>query len=615
MEKLYKKIRINNLIVRFITAWLFSGVLLIHRMERIGVYKFESFRELNVLPSVISFLAVFISISLFNWVFKENKFIKFYDWKKKASIIDYTALLIMIIVFAVESVYKMRDFNVVLPICGITAWFVFYILMTFKEFYFGKKISEKIANRISVATVLIFMIVAGTLLLALLVLRYYVFRTSTYDFGIFAQMYYYMKKAFVPITTCERNRLLSHFSVHVSPIFYIVLPFYYVFPSPVTLIVCQFIFLLSGIIPVYLLCKKKGLSNLITTCISLLYLTYPTLYSGLFYDFHENKFLPPLILWLVYFVEKENVVGTILFAIYTLLVKEDAAIYVACVGLFMIFGKKGKKNKILGALTIITAVAYFFCLYHFLANSGDGAMIDRYGNFVMEDDGALGILVTVFKNPSYFVSQIMSEDKLKTFMWLFVPVTFIPFYSKKIPSYILLIPCLVITFMTSYPYQCTIDYQYAYGSAALIIYTVILYFSGELSDNQENRDVYKLNTQAVMVSVLSLIMVVSIVSDRSYYFDEYKNQNDMFEQVDNMLNTIPKDATVTATTFYLTHMTDRDEIYMFDENKDFDTEYMVYDLRYADVGETYMADAVEKQENGYTVYDEIDGWLLILKKD
>ena len=44
--------------------------------------------------------------------------------------------------------------------------------------------------------------------------------TSCFDFGIFSQMFYYMKESGLPLVTCERDRLLSHFAVHFSPIYY-----------------------------------------------------------------------------------------------------------------------------------------------------------------------------------------------------------------------------------------------------------------------------------------------------------------------------------------------------------------------------------------------------------
>ena len=45
------------------------------------------------------------------------------------------------------------------------------------------------------------------------------FSTPTYDFGIFAQMFHQMRATGLPNTTLERDGLLSHFAVHVSPIY------------------------------------------------------------------------------------------------------------------------------------------------------------------------------------------------------------------------------------------------------------------------------------------------------------------------------------------------------------------------------------------------------------
>jgi hypothetical protein len=69
------------------------------------------------------------------------------------------------------------------------------------------------------------------LLSAWTVARVYSFSTPTYDFGIFAQMFHSMRTTGLPITTVERDGALSHFAVHVSPIYYLLLPFYAIFPT------------------------------------------------------------------------------------------------------------------------------------------------------------------------------------------------------------------------------------------------------------------------------------------------------------------------------------------------------------------------------------------------
>ena len=77
-------------------------------------------------------------------------------------------------------------------------------------------------------------------------LRYKTFSTPNYDFGLFCNMFHNMKETGLPLVTSERDRLLSHFAVHISPIYYLLLPFYWIFPSPLTLQIGQAVALMLG---------------------------------------------------------------------------------------------------------------------------------------------------------------------------------------------------------------------------------------------------------------------------------------------------------------------------------------------------------------------------------
>ncbi|MGZ7204700.1 DUF2079 domain-containing protein, partial [Streptococcus pyogenes] len=82
------------------------------------------------------------------------------------------------------------------------------------------------------------------------------FSGSTFDIGIFSQMFESMRRDFSQVTTLERDRFMSHFAVHISPIYYLLLPFYYVFPYGETLEILQILIVFSGVIPLYLILKK-----------------------------------------------------------------------------------------------------------------------------------------------------------------------------------------------------------------------------------------------------------------------------------------------------------------------------------------------------------------------
>lgn len=88
------------------------------------------------------------------------------------------------------------------------------------------------------------------------------FDGSTFDIGLFSQMFHRMSTDLTAITTLERDRVLSHFAVHISPIFYLMLPFYKLFPHVETLEVLQIWVVFSAVIPLKLLLSKLNLSKL-----------------------------------------------------------------------------------------------------------------------------------------------------------------------------------------------------------------------------------------------------------------------------------------------------------------------------------------------------------------
>ena len=159
-------------------------------------------------------------------------------------------------------------------------------------------------------------------------LRYKTFSSPNYDFGLFVNMFHNMRESGLPMVTSERDRLLSHFAVHISPIYYLLLPFYWLFPSPLTLQIGQAAALMLGIIPVLLLAKHYRLSGRATAAVSVLYAFYPALSTGCFYDIHENCFLPLFLLLTFWFFESRHPVLMYLSAVCVLAVKEDAAVYV-----------------------------------------------------------------------------------------------------------------------------------------------------------------------------------------------------------------------------------------------------------------------------------------------
>ena len=191
----------------------------------------------------------------------------------------------------------------------------------------------------------------------ILVLRVQNFNTPNFDFGLFVQMFHYMDKTGLPLTTLERNTLLSHFQVHFSPIFYLFLPFYKLWPRPETLQILQILVAASALIPAFLIVRELRLPRGWQMALCALLLLHPGLSGSSLYDLHENCFLAPLILWLLWAALRRKWGAFSVFALLLLGVKEDAFIYLFSVGLWLLCGGiQGRDVQVGGVQTVGTQI-------------------------------------------------------------------------------------------------------------------------------------------------------------------------------------------------------------------------------------------------------------------
>lgn len=405
--------------------------------------------------------------------------------------------------------------------------------------------------------------------------RYNAYLADNFDLGIFTQMFENMRTTGLADTTVERNKLMSHFGVHFSPFYYLLLPIYMLCPRPETILVIQAAFVAIGIIPVMLICKSLKLSNSITVMFGLIYIFFPSLANGCLYDFHENKFLTVLILWALYFIVNDNVPGTLIFCALTLTVKEDAAIYIMAIALYIIISRK---KYTLGGCIMAAAIVYFIIASAVIAQLGDGIMTDRLENYMADgEDGFGAVIKNCLTNFGYFMSQIFTKDKIMFMVWMFLPVAFAPFLSKNKSILVLLIPMLAVDLMSNWQFQYDIGFQYTYGVAALIIFMTILVI-------YESKE--KTRNKILMFSLsMSIIMSFSLFIPRCVNFIDYAFYNaEIAEGYDELIASIPTDAEISADGYYIAHMYNFTNIYQYPNYYDDDikTEYMLVNGYYVE---------------------------------
>lgn len=429
--------------------------------------------------------------------------------------------------------------------------------------------------------------------------------TPNFDFGIFCHMFHNMSESLVPNTTCERDMLLSHFAVHFSPICYVLLPIYWIFPFAETLQISQAIILISGVIPLVLVAKERGISNRVSGIIAFLYCVFPAITTGCSYDFHENCFILPLLLWMFYFCEKDRYVPIIIFTLLTLLVKEDAFIYVIVYGAYLIVARKKGRT---GALMCAGALLYFAISYTILTNFGLGIMDDsRFGNLIYGDGGLLGVIKTVVVNPAYAFSQLFASEagyagKIEYIFVMLAPLMFMPFVTKKAVNLILVAPML-INLLSVYPYQCDIGFQYHFGITAFLMYATVVNVS-EMGSKLKRY-------LGVLACVATIIIFVGFAPAKmGPYIQYWSDTHEEYSKMDDILEEyIPDDASVACTTYLVPQLYKRAEIYETFYHKEngkakTDVDYVVFLMRGSYVEESrkeakpYIKAGYEEVYNG-----------------
>lgn len=442
----------------------------------------------------------------------------------------------------------------------------------------------------------------------------------TYDFGIFSQMFAYMRRTGLPLTTLERDGLLSHFKVHLSPIYYLMLPFYWLVPRPETLNVLQAAVMASAVIPLWKLGGVHGLTGPRRFLLCVLLLAAPAFAAGANGDLHENCFLTPLLLWLLCALDRDSRLGTAVSALLVLCVKEDAAVYVAVVGLFVLLRaalRPSRRRQLLpGLLLLGGAVACFVLETGWLNREGDGAMSWRYANlFYTEDRSLLTLVKAVLLCPIKAVYECFDAEKLPYLALTLGVLLGMPFWTRRYERLILLIPLVLVNLLSDYRYQHEIRYQYNYGTLALLFYLSCVNLA-PIPERSEKR--FPLRVMALLAAILlsagCLLNQMGTRWKKTLYV--WTRGTERWTQTRALLERIPSDATVTAHKIFTVPLSELPvlyDLYYADRAHVLGSDYVVAPWNETAEDNPEGLDAL-LTENGFRLVEEIPGTLRLYGK-
>lgn len=397
---------------------------------------------------------------------------------------------------------------------------------------------KKIIWGIIAAYILVFGITAS--------IRHYHFQTQAWDMGIFTQIFWNAAHGNGFVSTLEE--IPHHLGIHFSPIFYGLLPFYMLLPSAYTLLWLQTIALGLGAWPLYLLAKKVLNDPRWATIIAAGYLLYPSTHWINFFDFHEIAFFIPLFITAIYFLETEQWRWMSLFVLLAAMTREDAVVFVFFVGIYALFKRKNRA----GIGILIFSIIYFFLTTKAIMPALGGGLLrlDRYSQF---GSAAPEIIKNLFTQPSLLWATVATAEKLKYVVWMFLPVAFLPFFSRA--ALLLIAPGLLENLLTRYGSQFSGLYQYD----AVLIPGIFL---GAIYGVYHLQKYPKRFLQRAIIGTLIISWLFRSPLNPIAFPKEIFQSNPKWDTYRTLVQSIPANASVSAYTNLVPHLAQRKNIFM-----------------------------------------------------
>jgi uncharacterized membrane protein len=433
--------------------------------------------------------------------------------------------------------------------------------------------------------------------------KHNIFHTRAWDLGIFNQALYntlYSGRPLYYTVELFLNPSGSYFAVHLSPILFLILPFYAILPLPTTLLVMKSFILALGAFPLYLLAKEMLKSERTAFMLALAYLLYPPLQGANWFDFQPQVFLPLLFFSLCYFmvrrkwryyfpillltlmVEEHVVFAVFLFAAYFMLKGDIRSLYTSI--------KPLKMNENLASLlTMILCVLYFIVTIYvknFFPINPD--YLERYK--AVNAFSVLGLEGDPLSLPSYVLThpeqifQALLYDYPLKFLYLvllFAPLIFLPFRSAlTLGTLMLLTPSL----LSNYPAYYMIGVHYPlYVLSFLFIATI---------DGLKRLQLHAktLTLKTILISTLFLMISTSPILPLSTAFVEegllmYPSVTFLSEESVNslhdLLTEVPYNASILTQSHLFPHVSNR---------------VNAYAIPYYSVGEDYIQSIINRSE-------------------
>jgi uncharacterized membrane protein len=373
------------------------------------------------------------------------------------------------------------------------------------------------------------------------------FGQPAFDMGIPDQGVWLLSRFHDPFVTVMGRQL---FGDHVSFIYVLLVPIYWVYPHTAALLVVQAMLLAGAAIPIYILGRHLLGSTVLATVAAAAYLLNPALQQGNMEQFHVECFevaatataICAAIMWRPRLL--------LVAVVVLLLCKEDAAMYALPLGVWVGFRRSRRWGASIVAASIVFALVDNLIVIPSLIGVGN----IHVGRLPFGGPG--GTISTLFSDPSQIISYVISDGR-PFYVWqLAVSAGFVFLLAPEVAALALI--GIAVNVWSDFYYQHQIEYHYSLTIVPILACGSVL----ALARMTDRRARYAATSVVAVAAVWACVIWGLAPFSEQHY--PYLSANDpTVVATQQVIDRVPPRAVISAYYDYIPQLDHRVSVYMW----------------------------------------------------
>jgi len=366
----------------------------------------------------------------------------------------------------------------------------------------------------------------------------------------------------------------SWLAVHFSPILYLLVPLYYLFPHIETLLLVQSFGIAAAAIPLFFIARTLLKSPWYALVIAIFYLTNSYVINAQVWDFHEIAFAPFVISMILWSVLHRKKIWFLIFCAILLTIKEHYGLAVFGAGLLWAHNWRDPKFGLpVAAFGLLSFVMVIAVIMPHLSPVGSAIMLSDKSSI-----GFFNWLKHPFADMDLFIRQ--SVNGIFYCIMLIMPLWFQPLFS-----FVWLLPSIADMVVNTLSQNDLMRAPSSYHTAAIIPVLLVAYSTAlakRYSGNGKLKIPDMLVATAVMVGFFSYsFSALPGLPGNIYELSGLQISLSPGDQAarDEIIKIIGNDSAVSGQVNILTHIPVRRNLYIFPDRGYADADYIVINTK------------------------------------